>query len=1315
MNTCHAARAARVIALSLVLALLPSATAFAASITQIGDPVTDTVQLWTTFAALFENVAHQLVTELDHRQPPTVASSKIDAQAASAALATEQQLPTVEVANNTSATEPALEQSSIGTTTVVYRYIAQPAIASLVQAPSTSGGYVTESEFAAGLSALNGSLHQLIANNSFEASAAPPLGGGAPNTIAAASAIDQLSGVTITNANLTASEIPTDIVASNYLPLSGGTLTGTLNVQTINASSTILSGFSTTNATTTNLFAQTASIGSLSLSSPLSVANGGTGWASIGSGYVPFGNGASALATSSKLYWDNADGRLGIGTSSPTAILTLDSSSPNGTIMRVSNSSPGGHIYDWLSTGSGNSGGAGRLDLYDFTVGAPRLSIASNGNVGVGTTSPSANFAVAGNAFLSGNLSVGDAVTTRSNLGLPYATASSFTTIATWGDSLTYGAGGISYPSQLSNLAGVPIYNGGVNGYTSSQIAAAMLAASSTWSDPTIIWAGTNDITGSLSTDEPIIDSNIASMVAALQSVGNNNYLILSIMNYTTEPVGNATHNEIIQINSDLASLYGAHYWDVRSYLVSKYNPSLPQDVIDHGNDVLPTSLRFDTLHPNTAGNLDIAQYLYQHISLLIPTSTTALITTQNLTNLLQNSFSFSYIDTTSGYKQGGNVVLAFSEDSVAVGSPNAASWMAATSTAFDDVALGYNALGATPTNSAGLHNTALGALTLSSVTTGGYNTASGYQALYSNTTGLLDTAMGVQALNFNTTGNDNVAVGVSTLYKNTTGSSNISVGDNSLSSNTTGSFNVGVGYQSLLNATSTSDNTAVGQQAMSGSTVGSLTISGTNNVALGFQALTKYIDGSSNIAIGYQAMVWATTTKNSVAIGYSAGSGASTNDNYQGLVALGYQSGKSLANGSDYNTFLGYQSGYGVTTGSNNIWIGTATSSTGIANLTTGSQNILIGNNISLPSAINSGQLDIGNTLFGTGVTGTGSTIAGNIGIGTSNPYSRLEVWGPDTASTTAFSVANNASTTEFAVYDTGNAVLAGGLTQNSDQRLKTNIQSLTASSSLSLIDQLNPVIFNWIDPNKGTTPQLGFIAQQVLPIFPNLVSTTSATALTPDGTLSLNYIDLISPIVSAIQALSDDITSIENTIAGFATNFTTGDLTYDRATGNITSTQTLCLTDGPNDQSPICITKVQLAAVLASENQSSADSSSASSNVNVGSTTPDTPPVIQINGDNPAIVQVGATYNDLGATITGPQADLNLGITTFLNGTLTSNIVIDTSAAATDTIDYVATDQNGLTSTSTRTVVVQAPVASNPPVPNASSTVPTSSLSAQ
>jgi hypothetical protein len=60
------------------------------------------------------------------------------------------------------------------------------------------------------------------------------------------------------------------------------------------------------------------------------------------------------------------------------------------------------------------------------------------------------------------------------------------------------------------------------------------------------------------------------------------------------------------------------------------------------------------------------------------------------------------------------------------------------------------------------------------------------------------------------------------------------------------------------------------------------------------------------------------------------------------------------------------------------------------------------------------------------------------------------------------------------------------------------------------------------------------------------------------------------------------------------------------------------------------------------------------------------------------------------------------NLGIKTYLSGALVGNIVLDTSAAATDKIDYVANDGQGLTSTSTRTVIVE-PATVPPPASSA------------
>ena len=333
---------------------------------------------------------------------------------------------------------------------------------------------------------------------------------------------------------------------------------------------------------------------------------------------------------------------------------------------------------------------------------------------------------------------------------------------------------------------------------------------------------------------------------------------------------------------------------------------------------------------------------------------------------------------------------------------------------------------------------------------------------------------------------------------------------------------------------------------------------------------------------------------------------------------------------------------------------------------------NSIVGSNYSNPlpnfSVVGQGKIDPFDVASSSGISELHITLGGNVGIGTSTPYSRLEVWGSDSASSTAaFTIANSASTTEFQIFDGGNAQLAGTLTQNSDQRLKTNIQSLDASSSLAAIDALNPVTFNWIDPTEGTTPQLGFIAQQVQQLFPALISTTSPTPLTPGGTLGLNYIGLISPIVSAIQALSTEVTSLEATVAGFASSF---------------HTQQLCV-------GSTCINQQQLAGLLALETQQGQVQISAPTPPIVSGTT--TPPSINIQGANHATINVGDTYTDLGAIVTDNQGH-DLGYKTFLNGALVSNIIIDTSQVATDTIDYVVTDTWGNTATSTRTVIIEA-----------------------
>jgi surface protein with Ig-like domain len=84
--------------------------------------------------------------------------------------------------------------------------------------------------------------------------------------------------------------------------------------------------------------------------------------------------------------------------------------------------------------------------------------------------------------------------------------------------------------------------------------------------------------------------------------------------------------------------------------------------------------------------------------------------------------------------------------------------------------------------------------------------------------------------------------------------------------------------------------------------------------------------------------------------------------------------------------------------------------------------------------------------------------------------------------------------------------------------------------------------------------------------------------------------------------------------------------------------------------------------------------------------------PPIISINGENPATIQVGVSYADLGAQITGPQQHLNLGMTTLLDGATTTDLTLDTGVPGTHTIEYRAFDQSGLMGSASRTVIVSA-----------------------
>jgi hypothetical protein len=274
-------------------------------------------------------------------------------------------------------------------------------------------------------------------------------------------------------------------------------------------------------------------------------------------------------------------------------------------------------------------------------------------------------------------------------------------------------------------------------------------------------------------------------------------------------------------------------------------------------------------------------------------------------------------------------------------------------------------------------------------------NTAVGYQALYA-CRGPNNTAVGHRAL-YSLTGSAtpgalggvaNVAIGVNALY-NLSGSgggwTNVAIGNDTLFSLTTGAGNVAIGHNALaLCGPSATTCIAVGLAAM-------LSHTGVGNVGIGADALRNG-SGQNNVSIGDASMRNSTSAGNNIALGRSA-----------------------LRD---------------ITTGSSNIYLGAATITAAFAAVTTGGSNIIIGNDAAVPSATGSNQLSIGNLIYGFGMTGTGTTAAGRVVIGTTTDdgVNRLQVAGgvftSALGSASAPSYALGVASTGMYTQATGNAL---------------------------------------------------------------------------------------------------------------------------------------------------------------------------------------------------------------------------------------------------------------------------------------------------
>ena len=91
------------------------------------------------------------------------------------------------------------------------------------------------------------------------------------------------------------------------------------------------------------------------------------------------------------------------------------------------------------------------------------------------------------------------------------------------------------------------------------------------------------------------------------------------------------------------------------------------------------------------------------------------------------------------------------------------------------------------------------------------------------------------------------------------------------------------------------------------------------------------------------------------------------------------------------------------------------------------------------------------------------------------------------------------------------------------SDRRLKTNIQSM--DQILSSVRQLKPSKYQFIANNPESKRSIGFIAQEVQELFPDIVSSK-------DGYLGINYAAFAVIAIQAIKELADDNDDLKENI---------------------------------------------------------------------------------------------------------------------------------------------------------------------------------------
>jgi hypothetical protein len=617
---------------------------------------------------------------------------------------------------------------------------------------------------------------------------------------------------------------------------------------------------------------------------------------------VAFWNTASSLGSNANLYWDDANSRLGIGTTLPSQQLELTgsmimpttTSSSTGVIYKGSfsflhNFSPGGTGYNiFLGESAGNftmSGsppnacyniGIGLQSLSQLTTGHHNTSIGyqslsnntdgvSNSGFGFGTlgsnNSGNVNTAAGINA-LHFNTFGGDNTAMGGTSLYNNTTAGSNTAIGSTALYIqSYNNGGAAWNSFNVAVGYSALYQNQptsvTTGYRNTAVGAYAMNANSTGYQNTAIGYDADVGSGALYNTVAVGYNTIATASNQVRLGDANITSFFCQGAYATTSA--ATPNLVTDVNGQImrstasiptgtGTATRVAFWSTSSSLGSNANLYW-----DDAN----SRLGIGTISPNQQLELT------GNLRLPVTTAIAGIIYAGAIPYIHNFGSNNNFMGENCG-----NLTLSGATSNSAIGD----SALMNITSGDRNIAFGQGALKAV-TSSTG--NIAIGYGAGRGITTAaGYNTIIGYQAGtinntdrntflgcetgYSNTTGHYDVFIGHQAGFGNTTAHNSVGIGYRALYSQTG-----DAGTNALN-------NTAVGYQALYfnNPTTTSDgreNVAVGSQALQNNTTGYY------NTSVGSGSLLTNNTGYNNTAIGYNSDVGSAALSNTVAIGYNA------------------------------------------------------------------------------------------------------------------------------------------------------------------------------------------------------------------------------------------------------------------------------------------------------------------------------------------------------------------------------------------------------------------------------------------------------------